>query len=117
MGDEDKLRQVFLNIVLNAVQAMPDGGRLTITSKTSPDGQFAHISIADTGQGIPEENLQKIFDPFFTTKPTNKGTGLGLAVTQGIIEQHKGTIEVTSTVGQGTTFLVTLPTSQKETEE
>jgi len=117
VGDEDKLRQVFVNMVINAVQAMSDGGTLTIKSEFVDGGRKARISISDTGQGIPEENIEKIFDPFFTTKASSKGTGLGLAVSLGIVEQHKGTIEVRSKVGEGTTFFVTLPVSTEEEEE
>ncbi len=114
VGDANKLQQVFVNIVVNALQVMPDGGQLTVESSAAPDGGFAQISIVDTGPGIPEENLRKIFEPFFTTKETGKGTGLGLSVSHGIIEQHKGRIEVSSKVGKGTTFRITIPVADKE---
>ncbi len=114
VGDANKLQQVFVNIIVNALQVMPDGGQLTVESSTAPDGGFVQISIVDTGPGIPEENLRKIFEPFFTTKETGKGTGLGLSVSHGIIEQHKGRIEVSSRVGKGTTFTITIPVADRE---
>ena len=105
MVDPDQIRQVFLNILLNAVQAMNEGGMLTIGTRVADSA--IEIQFKDTGSGIPQENIKKLFDPFFTTK--SRGIGLGLAVSHGIIERNKGTIEVQSTVGQGTTFIVTLP--------
>jgi len=103
--DTDQIRQVFINIINNAVQAMPEGGKLTID--TSQRNGSIQVRIADTGFGIPEEALGKIFDPLFTMKA--KGIGLGLAVCKSIIERHGGIIEVESSVGQGTTFTVKLP--------
>jgi len=115
---EDQLKQVFLNIILNAFEAMPQGGELTITTRYHParrgDG-WVTISFQDTGVGIPPEQLPRIFDPFFTTK--SKGTGLGLSISYDIIERHGGRIEVESTVGQGTTFTVWLPVKQKAHRE
>ena len=93
---------------MNAMDAMPGGGRLTITTRMSEDGRSVEIEFKDTGSGIPEEYLKKIFDPFFTTKGT-KGTGLGLAISYGIIQQHNGRIQVKSMVGQGTIIVVSLP--------
>jgi len=116
VGDADKLRQVFVNIVINGLQAMPEGGRLTVTSSVAPGGQAVQVSIADTGRGIPQDKIDRIFDPFFTTKETGKGTGLGLSVSHGIIEQHKGGITVESTPGKGTTFTVTIPAASRETQ-
>jgi two-component system NtrC family sensor kinase len=109
-GDMNPLQQVLLNLALNACAAMPNGGRLTITTRAG-DGHVL-LDVADTGCGIKEELLEKIFEPFFTTQPVGKGTGLGLSVTFGIVEQHNGTIEVKSTEGQGSTFSISLPAYQ-----
>jgi len=111
LADPDQLDLVFGNIILNAVQAMPEGGQLTIKSEEhKPD--WVTVSFADTGVGIPEENLGKIWEPLFTTKA--KGIGLGLAIIKTIVEAHGGTIEVESTVGEGTTFTVKLPLGHVE---
>lgn len=106
-GSKDKLKQVFLNIILNAKDAMPDGGKLRVA--TYLEQSFAKIAFSDTGIGIPKENLNKIFDAFFTTKGKVSGVGLGLSVSYGIIGQHRGSISVTSRVGEGSTFIVALP--------
>jgi len=106
MADFDQLQQIFTNLTLNAIQAMPDGGRLTIRS-SAVDGEV-RIDVQDTGCGISKENMGKLFTPFFTTKAKGKGVGLGLAVVHGIIERHKGRIKVQSEVGKGTTFSVYL---------
>jgi PAS domain S-box-containing protein len=106
-GNPFALQQVFANIILNARDAMSDGGTLTLGTKTG-DGHV-EISIADTGTGISEENMHRMFEPFFTTKPPGKGTGLGLSIIYGIIKDHKGDIRVESKVGKGTTFRVLLP--------
>jgi signal transduction histidine kinase len=106
MADFDQLQQIFTNLTLNAIQAMPDGGRLTIRS-SAVDGEV-RIDVQDTGCGISKENMSKLFTPFFTTKAKGKGVGLGLAVVHGIIERHKGRIKVQSEVGKGTTFSVYL---------
>ncbi|MBU2550065.1 MAG: HAMP domain-containing histidine kinase [Proteobacteria bacterium] len=106
-GHYQNLQQVFLNLFLNAKEAMPDGGELTVGSRLQAD--YVRIDISDTGSGIPEENLVRIFDPFFTTKEVGKGTGLGLSVSFGIIEKHHGSIQVKSEIGQGSTFTVLLP--------
>ncbi len=108
MADPHQLEQVIINMLLNAGHAMATGGSLSIVTTSLPDKNFVVAQIADTGCGIPEENLPKIFDPFFTTKETS-GTGLGLAVSYGIINSHGGTIEVESLVGIGTTFTIKLP--------
>jgi signal transduction histidine kinase len=108
LTDPDQLGQVFGNIILNAVQAMPEGGRLVVKSQV-PSPEWVAVSFTDTGMGIPEENLGKLFEPLFTTKA--KGTGLGLAVTKTLVEGHGGTIEVESEVGKGSTFTVRLPIS------
>lgn len=104
-ADREKLVQVFLNLILNAVQAMPNGGRLTV-SASKVDGNV-EVSFRDTGSGIPEENRDKLFKPFFTTK--SAGTGLGLAISNRIIEAHGGAITFESEAGKGTTFMVRLP--------
>jgi signal transduction histidine kinase len=106
MADFDQLQQIFTNLILNAIQAMPDGGRLTIRS-SAVDGEV-RIDVQDTGCGISKEDMGKLFTPFFTTKAKGKGVGLGLAVAHGIIERHKGRIKVQSEVGKGTTFSVYL---------
>jgi two-component system sensor histidine kinase HydH len=103
--DAGMLKQAFLNLILNAIQAMPNGGILTIES--SLQGRVLIVKISDTGTGIPEENRKKLFSPFFTTKKS--GTGLGLAITYRIIENHRGTIDVASEPGKGTTFTVKIP--------
>jgi two-component system NtrC family sensor kinase len=108
-GDRHQLTQVFLNLVLNALDAMAKGGTLTISVEQSADRNFVNIAFSDTGVGIPEQYLGSIFDPFFSSKQHGKGTGLGLSVSLGIIQQHGGHIEVESQVGQGTTFTVSLP--------
>jgi two-component system NtrC family sensor kinase len=106
-GIEHKLQQVFLNLFLNARDAMPKGGWLTIVTREDRDG--AVVEIADTGSGIPPEQLSRIYDPFFTTKDIGKGTGLGLSITYGIVQEHGGTITCDSQVGQGTRFSIRLP--------
>jgi PAS domain S-box-containing protein len=106
-GVEYKLQQVFLNLFLNARDAMPKGGWLSVTSRTS-DGH-AVIEVADTGVGIPTEHLGRIYDPFFTTKPEGRGTGLGLSVTYGIVQEHGGTLVCESDIEQGTRFRLMLP--------
>lgn len=105
--DSNQIQQVFVNLVINACHAMPEGGSLTITTMRSLDGAYACAEIADTGCGISEENLRRIFDPFFTTK--SEGTGLGLSISYGIVENNSGIIEVKSRLGEGTAFIVMLP--------
>jgi two-component system NtrC family sensor kinase len=104
--DPNQIRQVFLNLVINAGHAMSKGGTLEIATYQSADGTYVCADIKDTGEGITEENLARIFDPFFTTKPD--GTGLGLAISYGIIENNGGKIEVKSTLGKGTEFIIML---------
>ncbi len=111
-GDFDQLRQVCFNLALNAIQAMPEGGRLTLRTSVT-DGQLK-LEIQDTGHGISPENMRKLFTPFFTTKEKGKGIGLGLAVSHGIIQRHNGRIEVQSKEGVGTTFTIYLPLHQQE---
>ena len=108
-GDGDKLQQVFVNMIINAIHAMPDGGELTIDALLAKDDNFVEIEISDTGCGIPGENIKKLFDPFFSTKETGEGTGLGLSVSLGIVQRHNGFIDVRSKVGEGSTFTIKLP--------
>jgi len=105
-----KLQQVFTNLILNARDAIPDGGRIIVSTGTAEDGSLL-VEITDTGIGIAPENVAKIYDPFYTTKGVGQGTGLGLAVSYGIVQEHAGRISVDSTPGQGTTFRITLPTA------
>jgi len=109
LGDLNQLQQVLLNLSLNACEAMPSGGKLTITSAFC-DGKVV-VRLTDTGTGIPADLLDKIFEPFFTTKPVGKGTGLGLSVSYGLIQTHSGALEVESEEGCGSTFAITLPTA------
>jgi two-component system NtrC family sensor kinase len=113
--DGDQIQQVFMNIIINAADAMAgDGGTLTI--KTSMKDGMAEVSFADTGCGMPKEHLSKLFAPFFTTKETGKGTGLGLAISYGIIQSHNGEIDVESEVGKGSTFRIRLPMEKQNGE-
>ncbi len=110
-GHPNDLQQVFLNLFLNAIQAMPDGGELRVRAD-AVDDEWVRIRVTDTGRGIPEEHLSLVFDPFFTTKDPGTGTGLGLSVTHGIIKEHGGRIDVESKPGRGTTFSVFLPVAK-----
>ena len=110
-GNAGKLQQVFMNLIMNARDAMPRGGELTIA--TEAEDSTVHVEVSDNGVGIPADHLNKIFDPFFTTKATSRGTGLGLAVTYGIIREHSGSIQVDSVVGRGTTFRLEFPSVRK----
>ncbi|MEQ1922738.1 MAG: ATP-binding protein [Pyrinomonadaceae bacterium] len=112
LGSGGKLQQVFTNLILNARDAMLDGGTITLTTKLDP-ATGAIIEVADTGEGIPADNLSKVFDPFFTTKEVGSGTGLGLAVSYGIIQEHTGTIAVRSSEGEGTIFTLVFPVTKK----
>jgi hypothetical protein len=106
-GNENRLQQVFFNLVLNARDAMPKGGWLTLKTRAEDGAVVAEV--ADTGEGIRREDIKRIYDPFFTTKGIGRGTGLGLAVSYGIVQEHGGAIAVDSVPGKGTTFTVTLP--------
>jgi signal transduction histidine kinase len=108
MGERNLLQQVFSNVILNACNAMPNGGRLIVETQLNADDEV-EIRFTDTGCGIPEENLDRIFDPFFTTMPVGEGTGLGLSLSYKIIQQHQGQIDVHSEVGVGSTFVIKLP--------
>jgi two-component system, NtrC family, sensor kinase len=110
-GSANKLQQVFLNLFLNARDAMPGGGMLEV--RTGAHNGSVEIEIADTGAGIPREDINRIFDPFFTTKSNGRGTGLGLSVSYGIIKEHAGKIDVRSTPGKGTSFHVEFPAARK----
>ncbi len=114
MAIADQIKQVLLNLLNNAIEAMPTGGRIIITTKKS--GNQALISITDSGNGIHPKDLSHIFEPFFSTKPAVKGTGLGLSVTYGIIKRHGGDIQVQSEVGRGTTFTISMPIEGKTNE-
>ncbi len=103
----ERLQQVFINIILNALDAMPNGGRLRLELGETPTEAF--VAISDTGTGIKEQHLPRIFDPFFTTKGVGKGTGLGLSISYAIINEHEGRIDVQSEVGKGTKFTIFLP--------
>ncbi len=107
-GDFDQLQQVFTDLILNAIQAMPKGGTLTLYTSAGDDNHLK-IAVEDTGCGIPSENISKLGIPFFTTKGKEKGVGLGLGVVYGIIDQHQGRIEVQSKEREGTTFTIYLP--------
>jgi two-component system NtrC family sensor kinase len=111
-ADENQLQQVFFNLVLNARDAMPSGGWLTVRTRVEDDAVVAEI--ADTGVGIQREHIKRIYDPFFTTKGIGRGTGLGLSISYGIVQEHGGAISVESAPGQGTTFRVTLPVRQEQ---
>jgi two-component system NtrC family sensor kinase len=109
-GIEHQLQQVFLNLFLNARDAMPRGGWLSVVTRVDGDQVVAEIS--DTGSGIPSEHLARIYDPFFTTKAIGRGTGLGLSITYGIVREHEGAVRCDSAVGQGTRFSVMLPLAE-----
>jgi PAS domain S-box-containing protein len=111
LGLEHKLQQVFLNLFLNARDAMPKGGWLSVTTRV--DGQRVVAEVSDTGSGIPSEYLARIYDPFFTTKAIGQGTGLGLSITYGIVREHGGSIDCESAVGQGTRFIMSFPAASE----
>ncbi len=110
-ADQSQLNQVLVNLVVNSIQAMPDGGKLTLTTASNED--YVSLAVEDTGIGMTQEIKEKIFLPFFTTKDVDEGTGLGLAVVHGIVTSHKGQIEVTSTLGKGSKFKISFPVSKK----
>jgi signal transduction histidine kinase len=111
--DEPQIQQVLVNLIVNAIQAMPSRGELSIETRNSVRGDSVEIVVRDTGKGIPPEFLPHIFDPFFSTKGV-EGTGLGLSVSYGIIKNHKGNIRVESKIGVGTTFTIELPAYKEE---
>jgi two-component system NtrC family sensor kinase len=112
--DPSQIERVFMNMIINAAEAMEGSGQLTLITRFDPVGRFIDVEFTDTGHGIAKKNLEKIFDPFFTTKDTGHGVGLGLAISYGIIKEHKGTIIVESEVDKGTTFIVRIPVMVKE---
>ena len=114
VGFEFKLQQVFLNLFLNARDAMPSGGWLTISTRVEGDEAVAEVS--DTGAGIPAEHLDRIYDPFFTTKPIGHGTGLGLSITYGIVREHDASIQCQSAPGQGTRFTLRFKLAQPDAQ-
>ncbi|MBI3670109.1 MAG: PAS domain S-box protein [Acidobacteria bacterium] len=111
LGSNNRLQQVFLNLFMNARDAMPSGGMLEV--RTATQNGYVEVEVTDTGTGIPRENLIRIFDPFFTTKSSGRGTGLGLSVSYGIIKEHAGKIDVRSTPGKGTSFRLEFPVARK----
>jgi CheY-like chemotaxis protein/two-component sensor histidine kinase len=126
MADKAQLEQVLVNLTTNAMDAMPDGGRLTIESERTkianeivkshvriPPGEYALVSVTDTGTGMDERTMKNIFEPFFTTKDVGKGTGLGLSIVYGIVRKHRGHITVESAPGKGTSFALYLPVSER----
>jgi two-component system NtrC family sensor kinase len=112
--DPSQIERVFMNMIINAAEAMQAGGRLTLATHYDPAHRLIEVEFRDTGHGIPEENLERIFDPFFTTKDAGHGTGLGLAISYGIVKEHRGSISVESVAGQGTTFTIRLPVTIEE---
>src|SRR5262249_20946759 len=111
LGSPNRLQQVFLNLFMNARDAMPSGGMVEV--RTAANNGYVEVEVTDTGIGIADENLHRIFDPFFTTKSSGRGTGLGLSVSYGIIKEHLGKIEVRSTPGKGTSFRLEFPVARK----
>ena len=107
LADSDQIRQVFLNLINNAGDAISGSGTITIT--TASDGEYVQVTITDTGRGMTAEQMKKIFDPFYTTKELGKGTGLGLSVSLGIVKSMGGSIDVQSMPGAGSSFTVSLP--------
>jgi signal transduction histidine kinase len=105
----NQLQQCFLNIIFNAIEAMPQGGELSLLSEWDTSSRRALVTVRDTGSGISERNLDHIFDPFFTTKPEGEGIGLGLSIVHGIVKAHKGTVKVESKEGEGTAFTLSFP--------
>ncbi len=112
-GDREKLQQLFLNLFLNAADAMPEGGELGVSMRRS-DKEGVELRVADTGHGVPASALERVFEPFFTTKPAGEGSGLGLMVAHGIVDQHGGSIEVRSEEGQGTEFRIGFPRAKPQ---
>jgi signal transduction histidine kinase len=124
LGDPTHLQTLFLNLITNALDAMPKGGVLTIKTRqglpppSSKEGRWLEIAMTDTGVGITEESKRRIFEPFFTTKKMGEGTGLGLAICEKIVKEHSGRIEIESEVGKGSTFLISFPVFERnETDE
>ena len=115
-ANSTQISQILINLIMNAIDAMPEGGVLTVRTRVKEDDGMVCFEVSDTGTGITKENMKKIFDPFFTTKEVGKGTGLGLSVVYGIVEDHGGRINVRSMMGTGTTFIIDLPMWRKKSE-
>jgi signal transduction histidine kinase len=113
-GNPKTLQQIFLNLFINAIQAMRDGGILAVRARTENGGHWLKVEVADTGAGIDPEDLPHIFDPFYTTKEVGRGTGLGLSVSYSIAQKHGGHIEVKSQKGKGSIFTVVLPVEEED---
>ena len=107
--DKDQIQQALLAVLINAIEAMPHGGELTVSSRPGKEPEWVEVEISDTGVGIPQDILPHLFEPFFTTKQDKKGVGLGLSVVYGIIKRHNGRIDVISEAGRGTRFTIALP--------
>ncbi|MBW1727696.1 MAG: hypothetical protein JRF31_08135 [Deltaproteobacteria bacterium] len=114
LGDFNQTQQCVINLIFNAIDAMSDGGTLTMVSSFDPITEMVEIKIEDTGCGIAEEDIHQIFDPFYSTKTEGKGLGLGLSMVYGIIDRHKGSITVDSKLGEGTVFTIRLPSLKRE---
>jgi two-component system NtrC family sensor kinase len=112
--DPTQIQQVFMNMIINASDAMEGGGKLTLETRFDPVEKSVIVIVSDTGHGIKEEDMPRLFDPFFTTKEVGHGTGLGLAISYGIIRAHNGTVSVESEVGKGTSFIISLPIGAEE---
>jgi len=108
-GDINQLQQCFLNLIFNASEAMPEGGRLAVRTWLDPKSDTACVEIRDTGYGIPEKIQDNLFDPFFTTKDVGQGTGLGLSIVHGVVKTHKGKIKIDSREGEGAAFILSFP--------
>jgi len=115
-GNPGKLQQVFTNIIINAQDAILNEGTITLETELDGDSEVI-VRITDTGEGIDPENLSKIYDPFFTTKGVGSGTGLGMAVTYGIVQEHSGTIDVVSEKGSGTSFELVFPSATRQPQK
>ena len=111
-GDTNQIQQALINLIFNAIDAMPDGGEIALGCRPLTDKGLVEITVADTGRGIADKDLQQIFDPFYSTKTEGKGLGLGLSVVYGIIDRHKGKIYVTSQINKGTMFTIWLPAAE-----
>jgi two-component system NtrC family sensor kinase len=112
--DPSQIERVFINLIINAAEAMDGTGILTLATRSNKENQSIEVEITDNGQGIDKQNLERIFDPFFTTKDTGHGVGLGLAISYGIVKEHNGTLTVKSELGKGTTFILNLPVATQE---
>ena len=116
-GDHSLIQQCMMNLVFNAMDSMPEGGKITLSGGHADQGDSIWLSLADTGHGIDKQHLSRIFEPFYSTKSDGKGVGLGLSMVYGIIREHDGNIEVDSEPGKGTVFTITLPTKPVPKEE